>query len=435
MWREPWFRKILLVTSAAAVCTSCTMLRPAPRPSVWKLDYKLLDEHGSTFRFVDGSMVSLSPNPPDALERTLILHSKRPLYGVLELGGSEAPPCVFVLDESNGSGSGYDTLRIDANLNQDLSDDPTLAETSNWSHSQPAFSPVEIPVNYGGHSQPYHIMIQLQSSTDLLHLSTAGYCEGDVRFGDKTYRVAVIDDNCNGLFNDVCAAPDSGSRQGIVYGPCDTMVIDLDGDGALGKDWYDMMELYHVGKYVSFGRECYEMSIAPDGRTVTVKATDVPCGYVTTKHDGFWAELVGDDGALKLVDAREIKVPSGTYQFAACSFERKDDSGVVWSILGLGDWSHPAIEVHEGRSETLAFGPPLITEIAASRNGNQFSFVLQVKGQGGATFPVNAFQRGGARAPVSRFEVRDEKGKIIGGAVSNMGEAPYAPTHGEYLEM
>jgi hypothetical protein len=252
-------------------------------------------------------------------------------------------------------------------------------------------------------------------------MSTAGYCEGDVRFGDKIYRVAVIDDNCNGLFNDVYTVPDSGSRQGLVYGPCDTMVIDRDGDGALGKDWYDTMELYHVGKYVSFGTECYEMSIAPDGRTVTVKATEVPCGYVTTEHDSFWAELVGDDGAVKLLDARAIKIPAGTYQFSWCNFERKDNSGVVWSIIGLGDWSHPAFEVRAGQNEKLIFGPPLITEITANRSGNQFSFVLLVKGQGGATFPVNAFQRGGARAPVPRFEVRDEKGKIIGGGSFEYG--------------
>jgi len=413
MWKEPWLRKILLVIGAAAVCTSCAMLRPAPRPSVWKLDYKLLDEHGSTFSFVDGRTVPLSTYPPETLERTPILLSEHPLYGVLELGGAEAAPRVFVLDESKGRGSGYDTLSIDANLNQDLSDDPTLAETSNWSNPQPAFSPVEIPVDYAGHSQPYHIRIPSPGMTGGLHLSTAGYCEGDVKFGDKTYRVAVIDDNCNGLFNDVYTVPDSGIRQGDVYGPCDTMMIDLDGDGALGKDWYDTMELYHVGKYVSFGTECYEMSIAPDGRTVTVKATDVPCGYLTTKHDGFWAELVGDDGWLKLVDAHETKVPAGTYQFSWCRFERKDDSGVVWSIIGVGDWSHPAIEVHEGRNQKLVFGPPLIAEITAGRNGNQFSFVLHVKGQGGATFPAENFQRAGILAPAPRFEVRNEKGKVV----------------------
>jgi hypothetical protein len=109
MWKEPWFSKILLVIIAAAVCTTCAMLRPAPRPSVWKLDYKLLDEHGSTFLFVDGRTVSLSTRPPKILERVPILLSEQPLYGVLELGGSEATPRVFVLDESKGRGLGPPT--------------------------------------------------------------------------------------------------------------------------------------------------------------------------------------------------------------------------------------------------------------------------------------------------------------------------------------
>ena len=415
MLRSSWSAKVLSIVAATVVCTSCAMLRPARGPAVCKLDYKpLVGESGTTFGYIGPSLVSLSRRPDRTLDGTPLLFSKRPLYGTLEFGGPEAVPCVFVLDESMGTGSGYDSLRVDANLNQDLSDEPRIAATSNSGGSQPDFASVEIMVGYEGGRRPYHIRIYSFGSTERMYIYTAGYTEGKVSFGGNTYNVALVDDNCNGLFNDACAVPDGVRQSGAVRATGDTMVIDLNGDGKFDKSFYDTPELYHVGKYISFGSKCYEMSIAPDGRSITVTETDAPLGYISTGHGQFSVELLGEHGALKLAGGtRRTKVPAGAYRFAGCSFEQEDESGAPWRIVGQGDWSQATVDVASGKNTSLEFGPPLTAEISASRNGNQFSFGLQVKGQGGEVFSPSNFQKNGAPAPVPHLEIRDDKGIVI----------------------
>ena len=71
------------------------------------------------------------------------------------------------------------------------------------------------------------------------------------------------------------------------------------------------------------------------------------------------------------------------------------------------------VDVASGKNTSLEFGPPLTAEIGASRNGNQFSFGLQVKGQGGEVFSPSNFQKNGAPAPVPHLEIRDDKGIVI----------------------
>ena len=153
--------------------------------------------------------------------------------------------------------------------------------------------------------------------------SAAGYCEGELRFGDKTYKVALFDDTCNGVFNDAFAVPKGYGRSGSVYARGDTMVIDIDGDGEFKKSYYDTPEMYHVGKYISFGDTCYELEIAPSGRTITVREAEDPCGYIASEQKGYSVELIGDDGALKLNGgAPRTKAPAGEYRFAACSLDK-----------------------------------------------------------------------------------------------------------------
>ena len=313
MLRSSWFTKVLVIVAATSVCTSCAMLQPARGPAFSKLDYKPMGEGGTTFGYVGSSLVSLSARPNRTLDGMPLVFSKRPLYGTLELGGPEAIPCVFVMDESMGTGSGYDSLRIDANLNQDLSDDPRINATSNSGGSQPDFASVEMMVGYEGRRRPYHIRIWSCGTTEHMHLNPAGYTEGKVSFGGNTYNVALVDDNCNGSFNDVYAVPDGVRQSGLVSAAGDTMIIDLNGDGKFDKNIYDTPELYHIGKYISFDSKCYEMSIAPDGRSITVTEADAPLGYISTGHDEFSVELLGENGALKLAGgSRKTKVPAGT---------------------------------------------------------------------------------------------------------------------------
>ncbi len=91
------------------------------------------------------------------------LVSSRALYGAVEFGKSPVEPGVgmrfcFVLDESAGTGKGFDRLYFDANRDLDLTNDPVLQPMENpptpsdlmggWGQSI-IFRPLSIPFDFG----------------------------------------------------------------------------------------------------------------------------------------------------------------------------------------------------------------------------------------------------------------------------------------------
>jgi len=434
MLRKGGFKTALLVVCAVAVCTSCARLRPAPPerpvpptpvvptvptapvgPVVSELEYKSVEEIRSRLGYIGSGSVEMSLRPREKLGAEPIYFSRRPLYGMIELGDSEDKRFVLVIDESKGTRSGYDTLYIDANNNEDLADDTKIAANIRGDGSMTEFPTATVTVECGGREYPYRITPMVYSYGDTrVRWSAAGYCEGELRFGDKTYKVALFDDTCNGVFNDAFAVPRGYPTSGSVYARGDTMVIDIDGDGEFKKSYNDTPEMYHVGKYISFGDTCYELEIAPSGRTITVSEAEDPCGYIASEQEGYSVELIGDDGALKLNGgASRVKAPAGEYRFAACSFESKDDRGTPWRIIGRGSWQQPVITVNPDESASLEFGPPLTASLTVAKGGGAFQFGLEIKGQGGETYSAGDFERAKSRVQPPRLEIRDEKGEIV----------------------
>jgi len=417
MLRKGAFKSVLLIVLGIALCTSCALLRPRPPigPVVSELEYKSVEKARSRFSYMGSGYVQMSLRPREQLAAEPVYFSKRPLYGEIQLGDSEDKRYTLVVDESKGTRSGYDTLYIDANNNEDLTDDGKVAGKVLDDGRRTELPLVEVTVEYGGRNYPYHLRPRIYSYGETsVNWSSAGYCEGEVTLGGKTYKVALFDDTCNGTFNDAYEVPREYRTMGAVYARGDTMVIDVDGDGTYAKSYKDTPEMYHVGKYVSLDDTCYELEIAPNGRQITIRETDAPCGHITSEQKDFSAELIGDDGGLKLNGgARRVKVPVGEYRFAACSFEKKDGKDALWRIIGRGVWHQPVIEVNSMERTPLKFGPPLTADITVSKRGDSFSFGLEIKGQGGETYSAGDIERDGRNLEPPRLVIRDEKRQII----------------------
>lgn len=406
---------ILLVVCVAAMFASCARLRPAPTRPVCTLEYKFEPEMRTSFGYTGSSTVQLSRRPDKTLASEPTYLSKEPLYGTMKLGGSEPTSYVFAIDESKGTQSGLDTLYVDANNNGNLADDAKIAPKPRQGGSAAQFPPVEFKVASDGRTYPYHLEIDCcGSSRDHVHVYPSAYCEGELSFGEKTHKIALFDDNCNGTFNDPYAVPENYRKSGSVYARGDTLVIDLDGDGKLRKEYNDTPEIFHLGKYMSFGDRCYRVDIAPSGTSMIFNEADVPCGYIAVDAKQHSVELLSDDGALKLSgsDARE-KAPAGEYRLVACSFEREDEQGALWRIVGRGDWSQQVVEVNADKKTALKVGPPLTAEVTVSKDGNSIALGLDVEGQSGETYSTGDFQKAGETVQAPRFEVRNEKGEIV----------------------
>jgi hypothetical protein len=359
----------------------------------------------------------MSLKPHETLVAEPVYFSKRPLYGEIQLGDSEDKNHTVVLDESKGTRSGYDTMYIDANNNEDLTDDVKLVGEVAGAGGNVQFPSVEMSVAYSGKNYPYNLRAQVYAYDEIRVIwHPLGYCEGELRFGDTKYKVALFDDTSNGLFNDKYETPPRYPRDGpiLIYAQGDTMVLDINGDGTFEKPYDGSPEVYHVGKYISFGDTCYEMQIEPNGRRVTVRQTDVPCGYIVTAKNGGSAELIGTDGAIRLNGpGSRAKVPAGEYRLAACNFEGKDENGAVWRIVGRGMWSQPPVQVNPNEKTSLMLGPPLKATVTTNKSGDSFAFALSIAGQGGETYSAGSFQQADRPVPPPRLEIRNDKGEVV----------------------
>jgi len=413
-------RNILLVTCAAALCVSCALLRPAPRgpapPAVSELQYKSVENMASEFGYVAGEGVQVSLKPHETLIAEPVYFSKHPLYGEIVLGDSEDKTYTVVIDESKGTRSGYDMLYVDANNNEDLTDDLKLIGKTLDDGRRTEFSPVEVTVAYGSQNYPYRLTPMIRAYREVeLRWVPSGYCDGELRFGDKPYKVALFDDSCNGLFNDAWNVPGASRHRSseASSGPGDLMLIDVNGDGTFKKDRGDWRESYLVGKYIPFGDTCYEMHIEPNGRRISVREAEVACGYITTIHKEYCLDLVGAEGTVRLNGTgSRVRVPSGAYKLAFCKLEGKDKGGAVWRIFGGGVSDQP-IQVNPNRKTPLRFGPPLKASILPNEDGDSFRFGVKIAGQGGETYEFGRFERDGARVDPPGFEIRNNKGEVV----------------------
>jgi hypothetical protein len=403
---------VLMLASCATTQTSTS---PPGTPVVSQLEYRH-DADMMKDMNVGSSYNELSRRAPEKLIAEPVYVSRKPLYGHAKLGNGKDRKYTFVIDESHGTRSGYDTLYIDTNNNQDLTDDPKLVGTFTPENPFSAeFSTVELKVECDGKTDAYHVKPHVYSSNRAsVSLASAGYCEGEVTLDGKAYKVAVFDDLMNGCFDDVYTSPPEYGRSGSISGVGDTMMIDLNGDGKFDKKVGYTPEVFHLGKYLPWGGRCYEVNVSADGRNLSLAESTAPSGYIKTQCASYSAELLGEDGAVKLQGEANVKVPAGKYRLATCTAEAKDKEGNTWRLTGAGSWKHPEINVEAGKVTPLTFGPPLVAKITYSRTSpSEVGFNLQLTGVRNEEYSAGAIARNGEQLPPPRFEVRDSKGDMV----------------------
>ena len=405
--------------SLVALCLGFTALSgvawaaPGQRPGT--LTMMTGDDLSEQFGYIPSEYLQLQLSPREKISAKPILFSKRPLYGALTMGEGEDTAFVCVLDESRGTGSGYDTLYIDANNNEDLSDDAKVMGKAQENQRGYEFPPVELSVSYGEQILPYSVSGRTyRNQTSDLRFMPACYLAGELKIGEKTYPIALFDDTVNGLFNDLYETPDNASRTGSVWARGDSLLIDLDRDGSMKKHWNGMSEMFCLGKYLCLDNGCYELNVEPTGRRIGLAEATGDFGFFVSDQKGFCVDLYGPDGAIKLIDTgKRIPVPVGEYRFALCRFEAKDNEDCLWHATGRGQWAQPAVRIEKDQETKVDFGFPLTAEVKASGSGSEYQFDLSITGAGGETYSASTFEASdGREASNPRFEVRDAEGLI-----------------------
>jgi hypothetical protein len=342
--------------------------------------------------------------------------SRQPLFASMQIG-ARRDNVGLVLDASSGEDRGYDILYVDANHDGELGESERFTPSPVGSYGT-IFGPVKILVDSGAEKTPQWFAFQLQeftyvsdSSTDKeqwyrnLQVMNAGYYLGAVRVGSVNRKIAFVDSNANGLFNEYYAKAGQ---------PADCLLVDRNGDGKFAAE-YGADETQPLGRYLDIGDAFYKLEVAADGSSVRLEPVQIPLGVVRSDIAEFVALVVNDEGAIQIRSKNgTAKLPAGTYHLSHCSYEMKDKSGKVWKFSGrMDDRTRPAIRVTERQATLIPFGPPLVPKVLATTvsKGN-VTLNLSLRGAGGEVYD-NVTMDQWQRPPVPKARITDSSGREL----------------------
>lgn len=389
---------------------SCATVGPKPTGGSASLDYTLMKEPGEFSYMVSGT-VGLEEQASGQLDEEPVYFSKNPRYGQLQLASGKSFAVVW--DESQGTGSGYDTFYADLNGNGNLTDDDPIVALSERQPGEEEFRLAEFAVPCEDGTRPYHVRFRrCGDNLGHVHTSMPGYCEGSLNLNGTTYRVALFDDTQNAAFNDATVKMDRSS--GNLYTRGDVLLIDLDGDGELNKSYTFAPEMFRLGSTIVLDGVCYDINVTPSGERITLAPTEAELGTVKPNDDSLVAELLGSAGALRVNGT--TKVPADEYLLSMCSIEAKDDRGKLWRLVGRGQIEQDPLTVKAGKRAKLSLGAPLTASVKAEEQGSDnYRLNVTLAGQGGEIYSVRDLHPDDTsdQPPAPTLKIHDASGNLI----------------------
>jgi len=336
----------LLVLAAAVRAAE---LRPAPGAARYRLGWQL---------------VTVSRHAPVPLALEPSYKSADPEYLAIRLGNGANSIVTAVLDESGGTGAGYDTLYVDTNNNGDLTDDPVLRPTVRRSGATRALlaDPFDLDIEYADGSR-----VQFQARLEMRAYETrrpktlywsigchlTEHMEGEVSIGSrKAMRVGLYDSTDGRIMSNGCFAD---------YG-VDRIRLDLDGDGKLAGD----AENLPLSKVLVLDGKLWQLETVSSGRRLEIKECKLPTGMLAFRFrlqkgmslDDCFIELTsrthGYAFGFPMTEDERFELPEGSYRVARANVALPGPKGGRW--LATFSMREP-VTVRRGREGTVTVGP------------------------------------------------------------------------------
>jgi len=372
------------------------------------------------------------PAPAAPLKGQPKLVSANPRFFEIRLGPDQATHAL-ILDESKGTGTGYDRLYLDAEATGNLADAKPVTGQCRTEGNQASclFKDCQALVNYGGQRLPWRFDAFACTDTSLgwikpqtvLTVCPFGYYGGTIQIDGQTVRAAVVDAACTGRYDEPLdlGRLALGSDGGLDL-PGSQVLLDLNGDGR-----FDVSgpEAFPCTRYVQLNGTYYSMAVAPNGQSLTLAKSKVPQGTIERERGGrFTLGLVSSECGMVTVSCQgePAKLPAGRYRLLWCSLALSRADGATWQATGKGSEKGSEIVVAADAPTRLKLGPPLVlsaTVDAASqgrpdavRPGTELSLGIDVYGQAGERYPSGVLRQGRSPEPPT-VRVLAANGKVI----------------------
>lgn len=226
------------------------------------------------------------------------------LYGLLILGFNNE--FSVVLDQRDNQGI---ALYIDFNQNADLTDDVVIPILE--VEGQGRIEPIQFDLNYGGQIEPYTLdFYYSREFNERVGAFRFTYYRHSLRvgcaqLGRQNYTIGVMDDNANGLFNEL---------------DIDTFIVDLNSDGSFRGEDNERIDPMS-GPILITGR-CFKVTdVSPSGDFIEFE--EIPAakveGVVVNKNNGI--PIANAQAAVFPGDLKGVSSSDGRYIVTLCPGE------------------------------------------------------------------------------------------------------------------
>jgi hypothetical protein len=364
--------------------------------------------------------------PLDEPNETLVSEpaygSAKRVYYAARYGDAKDNTYTFVIDESAGTHTRFDTLYVD--LNNDNRLDPSSEKfpltLSGLTTSTARKVRVTLSISAGGKTIPYAVDFTAfpykdrEHPVEKLHANCrdSSLMMGEAAFGDRRCKVALADLNSNGLFNDC--------EQDLFRG--DRFFADLNGNGTFDDD-SGSQESFPCAQYAKIDGKWYTVEASPDGGTVQIRTSQPTFGAVKSPACVKSVGLTSPKQFQRLTftDGR-AEALSGTYQVRNIALEMVDKGGQRWSTYGRYESAGPQIVIEPNQQAALADVQPLTIQVAVlpTSETNLIELEPRIVDRHGGTF--GTLRKDTERhQPPARLVIKDRNGKQIADAALEYG--------------
>ncbi len=241
---------------------------------------------------------------------------------------------------------------------------------------------------------------------------------GRLRLAGRTYRVAVVDGDCDGRFRSILSLP--LNRQWRVPS-CDIFAIDLNGNGTFEISEHKRSEVMPLSRLVRIEDTYYALDIAPDGRDLALSPTEPALGTLMVEPNDIDMELRlwSDAADQHLLFKREQRLPAGKYKAIYAVMRKADASGDVWVFSSGLDSAFTRLgpleffTIQQGETTSIKIGPPFVVKADVQTSGSgRVSISPAVIGCAGEAYSAAFRQNQGRPSPIP-FKIVDEKGTVL----------------------
>jgi hypothetical protein len=350
------------------------------------------------------------PNQPSDI-KDVLPEIRRPSYFYLAAGGRQIPLAVDF--------SGNLKMCLDVDADGTLSDERCypaqlvkgLEERVTYRNK---FGPLSLAI--GNREQQETVRLSILSyrrdKPGALWVYPSHYRSGRLSLGGKTYAVAVIDGDYDGLYKTTLALPLDPSLQLR----CDVLAIDLNGDGRF--DGFGAGgEISPRTAMVVVDERYYATHVADNGETLELTAVDPERGHLAVDSPNTSLDLkLWSDAANQVLSPRtnEWSLPVGRYQTVSATLHLYDPNGDDWIFPMRPDSGVlRSFEIQPGCVTRLRVGPPFVLKTSVGKGfANTLIISPTLVGCAGEEYLFD-FSRNGRRPSERVFKIVDENGTVL----------------------